>query len=455
MGQARPDAGDALRPAAGRLLRRAVQAAQPGPAVPVRAGPRDRRAGARRPARRGLPIVRDRVVRRRVDRPGPSRGPALGRGRRGQGPAPGHPGAPPGRHRPDVRACPGSSTGRTLFGDDAEPRASSTSSLAGRPTSSTTSSRRARPCVLGENASGDRLEKIARVYRDYTTSRVLTTELIEGIPLIEIMSAVREGNDGYLEALAERGYDLDRIVRHLDWNMLNQVYVFGYFHADLHPANLFVLPGNAIGYVDFGIVGQLPDGSVDSLTRYSWLLFRGDIEAAVRELMRWLAPTEHDRRGRRPPRARPRPRGVPLRHRADRGGATRRRPTRRRRRQPVLEAGGRHHADRSGSTQLTLSPEPRGLPEDARHARHAAPRAGDRLRPRRHVRRFFRRLVRQQAIAALDPRLAIGPGLRRSVRRQPGDRVRRVPRGPAAGDHDRGQTRCSGSAAGSGAPGGG
>ena len=41
--------------------------------------------------------------------------------------------------------------------------------------------------------------------------------------------------------------------------MLNQVYVFGYFHADLHPANLYVLPGNAIGYVDFGIVGQLPD----------------------------------------------------------------------------------------------------------------------------------------------------------------------------------------------------
>ena len=41
--------------------------------------------------------------------------------------------------------------------------------------------------------------------------------------------------------------------------MLNEVYVFGYFHADLHPANMFVLPGDAIGYVDFGIVGQLPE----------------------------------------------------------------------------------------------------------------------------------------------------------------------------------------------------
>ena len=90
--------------------------------------------------------------------------------------------------------------------------------------------------------------------------------------------------------LRRRGHDLDRIVRHLDWNMLNQVYVFGYFHADLHPANLFVLPGDAIGYVDFGIVGQLPDRVRESLARYSWLLFRGEVEAAVRELMRWLAP---------------------------------------------------------------------------------------------------------------------------------------------------------------------
>jgi predicted unusual protein kinase regulating ubiquinone biosynthesis (AarF/ABC1/UbiB family) len=144
--------------------------------------------------------------------------------------------------------------------------------------------------LLWEHAQGDRHERIARVYRDYTTSRVLTTELIDGIPLIEIMIARRDGDQAYLDALEAAGHDLDRIVRRLDWNMLNQVFVFGYFHADLHPANLFVLPGDAIGYVDFGIVGQLPNRVRDSLTRYSWLLFRGETEGAVRELMRWLAP---------------------------------------------------------------------------------------------------------------------------------------------------------------------
>ena len=145
--------------------------------------------------------------------------------------------------------------------------------------------------LLHEHARGDRVEHIARVYRDYTTSRVLTTELIEGIPLIDVMVARRDGDQAYLDEMAAAGHDLDRIVRRLDWNMLNQVFVFGYFHADLHPANIFVLPGDAIGYVDFGIVGQLPNRIRESLTRYSWLLFRGEIEAAVSELMRWLAPT--------------------------------------------------------------------------------------------------------------------------------------------------------------------
>ena len=144
--------------------------------------------------------------------------------------------------------------------------------------------------LLREHAKGDRYERIARVYRDYTTSRVLTTELMEGIPLVEIMVAKRDGDLEYLERLEKSGHDLDRIVRHLDWNMLNQVFVFGYFHADLHPANMFVLDGDAIGYVDFGIVGQLPNRVRESLTRYSWLLFRGEVEPAVRELMRWLAP---------------------------------------------------------------------------------------------------------------------------------------------------------------------
>jgi predicted unusual protein kinase regulating ubiquinone biosynthesis (AarF/ABC1/UbiB family) len=145
--------------------------------------------------------------------------------------------------------------------------------------------------LLYEHARDEPFERVARVYRGYTTTRVLTSELLVGVPLIDIVTAVRARDADYLNKLEAAGYNLQSIVRNIDWNMLNQVYVFGYFHADLHPANLYVLPGNAIGYVDFGMVGELPDNVRESLTRYSWLLFQWDVESAVRELMRWLAPT--------------------------------------------------------------------------------------------------------------------------------------------------------------------
>jgi predicted unusual protein kinase regulating ubiquinone biosynthesis (AarF/ABC1/UbiB family) len=143
---------------------------------------------------------------------------------------------------------------------------------------------------LRENASGDPLQHVARVWGRFTTSRVLTLDLIEGIPLIEILNAVRDGDRLYLDRLRERGHDLDRLVRHLDWNMLNQVHVFGFFHADLHPANLFVLPGDAIGYVDFGIVGKLSGEMRRSLTHYASLFFAGDTDRAITELTRWVTP---------------------------------------------------------------------------------------------------------------------------------------------------------------------
>ena len=148
---------------------------------------------------------------------------------------------------------------------------------------------------LRENATGDPLQHVPQVWGDYTTSRILTLDLIEGVPLIEIMNAVRDGDRDYLDRLREHGHDLRRVVRHLDWNMLNQIHVTGFFHADLHPANLFVLPDDAIGYVDFGIVGKLSIEMRRSLTRYASLFFDGDFDRAITELMRWVDPASVSR----------------------------------------------------------------------------------------------------------------------------------------------------------------
>jgi predicted unusual protein kinase regulating ubiquinone biosynthesis (AarF/ABC1/UbiB family) len=145
------------------------------------------------------------------------------------------------------------------------------------------------------NAEGDPHEVNARVHAKYSSERILTTELIEGIPLIELMYRLRDGDEAYLSDLKRGGYDLVRIAEVIDWNTFNQIYVHGYFHADLHPANLFVLPGNAIGYVDFGIIGNLSSQLRESLLLYIRYLVDEDADGAASELLRWItAPNESD-----------------------------------------------------------------------------------------------------------------------------------------------------------------
>lgn len=144
--------------------------------------------------------------------------------------------------------------------------------------------------ALRRHAAGDRLEHNAAVHGAYTTARILTLEYLHGVPVIDIISAIRRRDETFLDDLAARGHDTRRIASHIVWNALNQIYRFGYFHADPHPANLIVLEGDAIGYVDFGIVGKFDDEMTDYLRHFAQSLFAGKIARAVDEFMRFVTP---------------------------------------------------------------------------------------------------------------------------------------------------------------------
>lgn len=98
---------------------------------------------------------------------------------------------------------------------------------------------------IRENTLKDGTVYIPPVFWEYTSSRVLTSEWVTGIPLNDI------------KALREAGLNMDKIVRNLAVTFFNQAYRDGLFHADVHQGNLFVAPDNKIIAVDFGIVGRL------------------------------------------------------------------------------------------------------------------------------------------------------------------------------------------------------
>ena len=62
---------------------------------------------------------------------------------------------------------------------------------------------------------------------------------------------------------------------------LKQVFEFGFFHADPHPANVFVLPNNKIAFLDYGICGRLSEEMKEKLLDMLVSLVHRDINGVV------------------------------------------------------------------------------------------------------------------------------------------------------------------------------
>jgi len=104
---------------------------------------------------------------------------------------------------------------------------------------------------LAENFEGDPTFRMPRIDWQRTGRTVLTTERVAGIRIDD------------REALVAAGCDIGVILRNAGAAFFNQVFRDGFFHADMHPGNLFVDPDGALAVIDFGIMGRL-----DRDTRY-------------------------------------------------------------------------------------------------------------------------------------------------------------------------------------------
>ena len=121
-----------------------------------------------------------------------------------------------------------------------------------------------------------------RVYREQSSRAILTMEYIAGVKVSDREKLISLGLD--VKLIARRGAD----------SFLEMVLNHGFFHGDLHPGNVLILPDNVICLLDYGIVGRL-DGDLktfltDILTAIvnrdmdevvSLLLFAGDISDSL------------------------------------------------------------------------------------------------------------------------------------------------------------------------------
>jgi ubiquinone biosynthesis protein len=116
---------------------------------------------------------------------------------------------------------------------------------------------------------GDDSVFFPRVHWEWTTTRVLTLDLVEGIPL------------NRSERLDEAGIDRAAVARAGIYCYLEQIFSHGFFHADPHPGNLFVLPDGRVGFTDFGRVGTISHVAREQLSDLLIAVVDNDAQLAV------------------------------------------------------------------------------------------------------------------------------------------------------------------------------
>lgn len=109
---------------------------------------------------------------------------------------------------------------------------------------------------------------IPEIYWDYTRSNVLVMERIHGIPVAEVDQLLEQNTD--MKILAERGVEI----------FFTQVFRDSFFHADMHPGNIFVSRNTPASpqyiAVDFGIIGSLTPEDQSYLARNFLAFFKRD-----------------------------------------------------------------------------------------------------------------------------------------------------------------------------------
>ncbi|MDQ6748850.1 MAG: AarF/ABC1/UbiB kinase family protein [Candidatus Dormibacteraeota bacterium] len=125
---------------------------------------------------------------------------------------------------------------------------------------------------IGEDFRGDPRVIVPAVHWDRSSSRVLTTDFIDGTPLSKIDPEKYSREDR--RRLAVLGAQIS----------LTQVFEHGAFHGDAHPSNIIVVSTEQYGLIDFGLIGLISEREMRVMTDYLIHVVRHQPDRLVRDL---------------------------------------------------------------------------------------------------------------------------------------------------------------------------
>lgn len=119
-----------------------------------------------------------------------------------------------------------------------------------------------------ENFEDNEDVKIPKIYWKLSREQVLVMEYIDGKKISE--------------AMLDPGLDRMAIAEKIAKNFLKQIYMDGFFHADPHPGNVWLVGKNKIAYLDFGAFGKIDKEVRENIQLLFWAMQRRDPELAAK-----------------------------------------------------------------------------------------------------------------------------------------------------------------------------
>ncbi|MDQ6984990.1 MAG: AarF/UbiB family protein [Candidatus Dojkabacteria bacterium] len=126
-----------------------------------------------------------------------------------------------------------------------------------------------------ENFQNDTNTHTPKVYREYSTDKILVTEFIEGPSIKELLDLFKyTGSDE--QPYKGKIYSRKMILDLFTTNIYRQIFTYGLVHADPHPSNIILNEPNKISYIDFGIVTMITKTQVEEFKNIAFALISGD-----------------------------------------------------------------------------------------------------------------------------------------------------------------------------------
>lgn len=120
---------------------------------------------------------------------------------------------------------------------------------------------------VAANFEGVDTVRVPVVYSELSTRKVLCMERLQGVKIRDARAT---------------GHDMERVGEHFLQAAYDMLFVHAFFHGDLHPGNVLVLPGEVIGLLDFGMMGRLTQQMKSDVIFIIFALQRGDYRTIAR-----------------------------------------------------------------------------------------------------------------------------------------------------------------------------